>query len=70
MDLPIYLDFNATTPVADEVIEAVQPFLFAVFGDIRDVCAWFGAPTGRDQRNRASRRDGTCQASGDARLGS
>jgi len=33
MDLPIYLDFNATTPVADEVIEAVQPFLFAVFGN-------------------------------------
>jgi hypothetical protein len=35
MELTIYLDFNATTPVAEEVIEAVQPFLFAASGNPR-----------------------------------
>jgi cysteine desulfurase len=30
---PIYLDYNATTPIAREVAEAMQPFLFDFFGN-------------------------------------
>jgi cysteine desulfurase len=30
---PIYLDYNATTPVAPEVAEAMQPFLHEAFGN-------------------------------------
>lgn len=33
MSMPIYLDYNATTPVAPEVAEAMQPFLHALFGN-------------------------------------
>lgn len=33
MNDPIYLDYNATTPVAPEVAEAIQPFLFGMFGN-------------------------------------
>jgi hypothetical protein len=33
MNAPIYLDYNATTPVAPEVAEAIQPFLFGKFGN-------------------------------------
>lgn len=33
MNAPIYLDFNATTPVAPEVVEAMQPHLFGGFGN-------------------------------------
>lgn len=33
MSRPIYLDFNATTPVAPDVAEAIQPFLFGSFGN-------------------------------------
>lgn len=33
MTSPIYLDFNATTPIAPEVVEAMQPFLFGSFGN-------------------------------------
>jgi cysteine desulfurase len=33
MRLPIYLDFNATTPVAPEVAEAMLPFLREQFGN-------------------------------------
>jgi len=33
MDLPVYLDYNATTPVAPEVTEAIEPFLRAEFGN-------------------------------------
>lgn len=33
MPLPIYLDYNATTPVAPEVVEAIQPYLFGRFGN-------------------------------------
>lgn len=33
MNNPIYLDFNATTPVAAEVADAIQPFLFGSFGN-------------------------------------
>ena len=30
---PIYLDYNATTPVDTEVAEAMQPFLGELFGN-------------------------------------
>jgi cysteine desulfurase len=33
MNRPIYLDYNATTPIAPEVAEAIQPFLQAEFGN-------------------------------------
>jgi cysteine desulfurase len=33
MKTPIYLDYNATTPVAPEVVDAIQPFLIERFGN-------------------------------------
>ena len=33
MRLPIYLDYNATTPVAPEVAQAIGPFLREQFGN-------------------------------------
>jgi len=30
---PIYMDYNATTPIAKEVAEAMQPYLFDYFGN-------------------------------------
>ncbi|MBF0267350.1 MAG: cysteine desulfurase [Alphaproteobacteria bacterium] len=33
MDDPVYLDFNATTPVDPDVVEAMQPFFHAHFGN-------------------------------------
>lgn len=33
MHLPVYLDYNATTPVAPEVIEAMEPFLRQHYGN-------------------------------------
>lgn len=33
MDKPVYLDYNATTPVSPEVAEAMHPFLDDVFGN-------------------------------------
>ncbi|TWO68036.1 cysteine desulfurase [Caenimonas sedimenti] len=33
MSASIYLDYNATTPVAPEVAEAIQPFLYGLFGN-------------------------------------
>lgn len=30
---PIYLDYNATTPIAPEVAEAMTPFLYEHFGN-------------------------------------
>lgn len=33
MKTPVYLDYNATTPVAPEVAEAIRPFLFEHFGN-------------------------------------
>jgi cysteine desulfurase len=33
MPLPVYLDYNATTPVAPEVAEAMAPFLRSAFGN-------------------------------------
>ena len=33
MNAPIYLDYNATTPVAPEVADAMAPFLREAFGN-------------------------------------
>lgn len=33
MTHPIYLDYNATTPIADEVAEAMAPYLYGYFGN-------------------------------------
>jgi cysteine desulfurase NifS len=33
MNKPIYLDYNATTPIAPEVAEAMMPYLFEYFGN-------------------------------------
>ena len=33
MSSPVYLDYNATTPVAPEVAEAMLPFLRERFGN-------------------------------------
>jgi cysteine desulfurase len=33
MSHPIYLDYNANTPVAPEVVEAIRPFLYESFGN-------------------------------------
>lgn len=33
MTRPVYLDYNATTPVAPEVAEAIRPFLYEAFGN-------------------------------------
>lgn len=35
MTRPVYLDHNATTPVAPEVAEAIRPFLNETFGTRR-----------------------------------
>jgi cysteine desulfurase len=41
MHMPIYLDYNATTPHAPEVIESMRPFLEEVFGNPSS-SHWFG----------------------------
>jgi cysteine desulfurase len=33
VSLPVYLDYNATTPVAPEVLEALLPYLREHFGN-------------------------------------
>ncbi|NTV85082.1 MAG: aminotransferase class V-fold PLP-dependent enzyme, partial [Bacteroidales bacterium] len=33
MSTPIYLDYNATTPVHPEVAEAIRPYLESIFGN-------------------------------------
>jgi cysteine desulfurase len=33
MTRPVYLDYNATTPVAPEVAEAIRPFFYEAFGN-------------------------------------
>ena len=33
MDIPIYLDYNATTPTDPEVIEAILPYLYTHYGN-------------------------------------
>ena len=39
----IYLDFNATTPLADEVVEAMQPYLNEAYGNPSSL-HWAGVP--------------------------
>ncbi len=41
---PIYLDYNATTPVLPEVAEAMQPFLTEIFGNPSST-HWYGRQT-------------------------
>jgi cysteine desulfurase len=41
MTPPIYLDYNATTPVAPEVADAMQPFLHETFGNPSS-SHWYG----------------------------
>ncbi len=40
MNNPIYLDYNATTPIAPEVAEAMRPYLEAYFGNPSSVHAY------------------------------
>jgi len=40
MQEPIYLDYNATTPIAPEVAEAMRPYLEAYFGNPSSVHAY------------------------------
>ena len=40
---PIYLDFNASTPIAPEVAEAMMPFLTQHFGNPPSL-HWAGVP--------------------------
>ncbi len=40
MSDPVYLDYNATTPVAPEVAEAMLPFLHAQFGNPSSSHVW------------------------------
>ena len=39
----IYLDFNATTPLADEVVEAIRPYLNEAYGNPSSL-HWAGVP--------------------------
>jgi len=41
---PIYLDYNATTPVLPEVAEAMQPYLTEIFGNPSST-HWYGQQT-------------------------
>jgi cysteine desulfurase len=40
---PIYLDYNASTPIAPEVAEAMMPFLTQHFGNPSSL-HWAGVP--------------------------
>ncbi|MGM0787777.1 MAG: cysteine desulfurase family protein [Thermodesulfobacteriota bacterium] len=44
MQLPVYLDYNATTPHDPQVIEAMQPFLETEFGNPSSSHAYGAAP--------------------------
>jgi len=41
---PIYLDYNATTPLAPEVADAMKPFLEEYFGNPSSA-HWYGVQT-------------------------
>ncbi len=43
MDIKIYLDYNASTPIAPEAVEAMQPFLTEHYGNPSSL-HWAGAP--------------------------
>ena len=38
---PIYLDYNATTPLLPEVIDAIQPFITEYYGNPSS-SHWYG----------------------------
>jgi cysteine desulfurase len=41
MTPPVYLDYNATTPVAPEVADAIRPFLYESFRQpVVVACIW------------------------------
>ncbi|GAH77423.1 unnamed protein product, partial [marine sediment metagenome] len=46
----IYLDYNATTPLHEEVIEAMKPYLEDYFGNPSS-SHWFGAQTRKAVEN-------------------
>ncbi|MEQ9567948.1 MAG: aminotransferase class V-fold PLP-dependent enzyme, partial [Pseudomonadales bacterium] len=39
----VYLDFNATTPLADQVVEAMEPYLREAYGNPSSL-HWSGVP--------------------------
>ena len=41
---PIYLDYNATTPVLPEVVQAMQPYLTELYGNPSST-HWYGRQT-------------------------
>src|SRR3972149_11033836 len=51
MDRKIYLDFNASTPIAPEALEAMRPFLTDHYGNPSSL-HWAGAPA-KDAVERA-----------------
>ena len=62
MKPPVYLDYNATTPVAPEVADAIEPFLRTEFGNpssshaLRPAGARGGRPGARTRRGADRRR--------------
>ena len=53
MDRPIYLDYNATTPIAREVVDAMLPFLLEHFGNPSSSHAFGAAAHEAVERARA-----------------
>jgi cysteine desulfurase NifS/selenium donor protein len=60
---PIYLDYNATTPIDPEVAEAMRPFLYEQFGNPSS-SHWYGAQTRKAVENARSQVAGLlgCEA--------
>src|SRR3972149_2034814 len=54
MDRKIYLDFNASTPIAPEAVEAMRPFLTGHYGNPSSL-HWAGAPA-KEAVERARRQ--------------
>jgi len=51
MSRNIYLDFNASTPICQEAVEAMRPFLFEHYGNPSSL-HWAGMPQVRVLRDR------------------
>jgi cysteine desulfurase len=64
MNKPIYLDYNATTPLAPEVIEAMQPFLEEHFGNPSS-SHWYGMEPRRAVAKARAQVAGLLQCSPD-----